>query len=135
MEYKVPVFAVRGLVEVVDTLGIKKRSPPLDAMYDVPLFEQKLRQIGAVLASNAGDKGFFHFLSILCDFGYSKISWAIALISLIMTNLVDCLLIGGIEPEAPGEKWKNSYSYSDSPYQFYFPTYVLLYSRAITPTY
>ena len=58
---------VRVLVQVVDPLGIEGRRPPLDAMDFVALGQQELRQIGAVLAGDAGDEGFFHAsLGVTC---------------------------------------------------------------------
>ena len=47
-------------VEVVDPAGVEGRGPPDDAVHLVALFEQQLREIGAVLARDAGDEGFLH---------------------------------------------------------------------------
>jgi hypothetical protein len=54
-----PVLLVRILVQVVDAVGIEQRAAALDAVHLVVLVEQELGEIGAVLASDAGDQ---------CDF-------------------------------------------------------------------
>ena len=46
-----PVRDVRVLVQVVDAVGVEKRSAALDAVDFVALGEQELGQVGAVLAS------------------------------------------------------------------------------------
>src|SRR6185436_16401454 len=56
------VVHVRVLVQVVDALGVEERGAPLDAMDDVTLLQQKLGEIGAVLAGDAGDQGDFRLL-------------------------------------------------------------------------
>ena len=47
---------VRVLVEMVDAIGVEKGSAALDAMNLVALSQQKLCQIGAVLAGDARNK-------------------------------------------------------------------------------
>src|SRR5277367_2870853 len=51
----------------VDTGSIETARPPLDAMHHVTFFQQKFRQVGAILTSNAGNQcclshGYFHSL-------------------------------------------------------------------------
>src|SRR6476661_7801228 len=46
--------------EVVDTVGVEQRGAALDAVHVVTLFEQKLGEVGTVLAGDAGDEGNFH---------------------------------------------------------------------------
>src|SRR5678815_573787 len=53
---------VRILVQVVDALRVEERGAPLDAVDDVALLQQKLGEIGAVLAGDAGDQGNFGLL-------------------------------------------------------------------------
>ncbi len=48
------------LVEMIDAGGVEAAGPALDAMYHVALLQQQLRQIGAILAGDAGDEGAFH---------------------------------------------------------------------------
>ena len=55
MQYKGGVV-VRILVDVVYSIGIKAGGSPLNAVYFVTLLEQELREVGAVLSSDAGDK-------------------------------------------------------------------------------
>jgi len=61
MQDKTAIVDVRVLVEVVDAVSIEQRGAALDAVYHVALAEQKLGQVGAVLAGNAGDECYlFH---------------------------------------------------------------------------
>jgi hypothetical protein len=55
MENEITVFGMGVLVEMIDAVGIEQGSPALDAMHDVTLVQQKLGQVGAVLAGNPGD--------------------------------------------------------------------------------
>jgi hypothetical protein len=49
----------RVLVDVVHPLGVEAAGAALDAVDDVPFFEQKLGEVRAVLAGDAGDEGDF----------------------------------------------------------------------------
>ena len=51
---------VRILVEMVDAVGVERGGAALDAVDLIALGEQELRQVGAILASDAGNKGFLH---------------------------------------------------------------------------
>jgi len=53
------IFDVRILIDVIDALGVELRSPALDAMNFITLFQQKFRQVGTVLAGHAGDQCYF----------------------------------------------------------------------------
>jgi hypothetical protein len=55
MQYKVAVFLVRVLVEMVDAVCVKQRGPTLDAVDDIAFGEQEFCQVGAVLAGYSGD--------------------------------------------------------------------------------
>ena len=55
MQMHLLIGCVRVLVDVVNTLGIEQRRATLDAMDYVALFQQKLRQIRAILPSNTGN--------------------------------------------------------------------------------
>ena len=61
MQMKPDVFFVTVLIEMIDTVGIEKRGPTLDAVNRVAFFQQQLGKIGAVLAGDTGDKGDFVF--------------------------------------------------------------------------
>ena len=50
---------MRILVEVIDPGGVEAARPALDAMHGVALVQQKLRQVAAVLAGDAGDQRLF----------------------------------------------------------------------------
>jgi hypothetical protein len=50
---------VRVLVDVIDAFGVEGRGPALDAVHGVALFQQEFRQVGAVLAGDAGNQGGF----------------------------------------------------------------------------
>ncbi len=58
------VVDVRIFVQVVDAVGVEQRRAALDAVHLVALLQQKLRQIGAVLAGDAGDE---------CDLGHEYV--------------------------------------------------------------
>ena len=59
MQNETLILFVRVLIQVVDARGVERRRPTLDAMNFIALIQQELRQIGAVLTGNAGDKCFF----------------------------------------------------------------------------
>jgi len=42
------------LIEMIDAIGIEQRAPALNAMHFIPFFQQKLGQIGTILAGNSG---------------------------------------------------------------------------------
>ena len=50
---------MRVLVEVIDPAGIKGGGAPLDPMNLVPLLQEELSQIAAILPRDAGDQGGF----------------------------------------------------------------------------
>jgi hypothetical protein len=56
MQNEVAFGLVRVLVEMVDALGIKRGSAPLQAMNFISLGEQELRQVGAILPRNPRDQ-------------------------------------------------------------------------------
>ena len=59
MQLEAGVFNVRVLVNVVHPLGVERAGAAFDAMHDVAFFEQEFRQVGAILAGDAGDEGDF----------------------------------------------------------------------------
>ena len=48
---------VGGVNQVIQPLLVVAAGPPLDPVHDVALIEQQLREVGAVLAGDAGDDG------------------------------------------------------------------------------
>ena len=52
---------VEVLVEMVDPVGVEGAGPADESVDLVPLAEQELGEVGAVLARDAGDERFFHF--------------------------------------------------------------------------
>jgi len=50
-------FFVRILIEMIDAVGVEQRGAALDAVDFVALAQQELGEVGAVLASDAGDEG------------------------------------------------------------------------------
>jgi hypothetical protein len=66
------------LIQVVDTVGIQQGSAALDAMHFIPLFEQELRKIGAILTGDAGDQSSFQE-------GVLLFGWTMQLISFYAT--------------------------------------------------
>ena len=52
--------AERALAEMVDAAPVEGRGPPHHPVDLIAFVEQKLREVGAVLAGDAGDQGFFH---------------------------------------------------------------------------
>ncbi|MCY1528062.1 hypothetical protein D9M68_631540 [compost metagenome] len=61
MQHEIAGLIMGILVQVVDAGRIEQRSAPLDAMDFIALGKQKLRQVGPVLAGNAGNQcPFWH---------------------------------------------------------------------------
>ncbi len=56
---KAAVFDMRVFIQMIDTIRIKERAAALDAVDFVTFAEQEFSQVGTVLASNAGNEGFF----------------------------------------------------------------------------
>ena len=59
MQNKVAAIDVRVLIEMIDAIGVEQTAAPLDAVHDVVFLEQKLGEVGAVLAGDSGNE---------CDF-------------------------------------------------------------------
>src|SRR6516225_1788753 len=59
MEREIAPLFMKVMIEVIDTVGVEQRGPPLDAVHAIAFGEQQLRKVGAVLARNSGDKGIF----------------------------------------------------------------------------
>lgn len=76
VQHEVLVIDMGIFVDMVDPLGIEKGGAALDAVNFVALFEQKLCQVGTVLAGDAGDECFFHnsfnYLRLVLNFSYSS---------------------------------------------------------------
>jgi hypothetical protein len=65
MQKKVAVIDMRILIDMIDTLRIKRRSAALDAMDFIALFEQKLGEVRAILARDTSNEGdFFHCAAV-----------------------------------------------------------------------
>ena len=65
MKNEVTVFLVRVCIEVINPIGVDQRSPTLDAVNFVTLFEKKFREIRAILAGDTCDKGFLQSVVLL----------------------------------------------------------------------
>jgi hypothetical protein len=65
VEHETPSLFMGILIEVVDSIGVKKGGPALDAVDLVAFFQQQFSEIGSVLAGDAGNEGFFHSVSVL----------------------------------------------------------------------
>ena len=52
---------VRIYIEVIDPIGIERRTPAEDSMNLIAFLEEKLRKIRAVLPGDSSDKCFLHF--------------------------------------------------------------------------
>jgi len=55
MEDETTIFLVRILVEVVDTIRIKKRGTAFEAVDLIAFFQKELGEISAILTGNTGD--------------------------------------------------------------------------------
>jgi hypothetical protein len=55
------VASLGVLVEMVDAVGVEKRSATLDAMDDVALLEEELGEVRAILSGDARDEGYLCF--------------------------------------------------------------------------
>ena len=62
---QIPLMDLQLVQNMIDTGSCRHRRSANDAMYFIPLLQQKLRQIRAVLPGDAGDKCFFHSRSPL----------------------------------------------------------------------
>ncbi len=60
MQEEAHIFFMPILIEMVYAVGVEQTGAALDAVNDVALAQQKFCQIGAILASDAGNE---------CDFG------------------------------------------------------------------
>ncbi|MNF07170.1 hypothetical protein D3C80_2072920 [compost metagenome] len=61
VQHEIARLVVGILVQMIDARGIEQRSTPLDAVDLIALGQQELRQIGPVLAGNAGNQcPFWH---------------------------------------------------------------------------
>jgi hypothetical protein len=56
MQEKADMRLVRVMIEVIDTIRIDQRSPPLHAVDDVIFRQQKLGEESAVLPGGPGDQ-------------------------------------------------------------------------------
>ncbi|MBW8700288.1 hypothetical protein MBT84_11820 [Streptomyces sp. MBT84] len=56
MQHEVAFGLLGSLVDVVDPLGVEAGRPPQQAVDPVPLRQQQLRQVRAVLPGHAGDQ-------------------------------------------------------------------------------
>ena len=50
---------VRVFIKVINPASIEGGCTTFDSVYLIALFEQQLGEVGAILAGNAGDQGFF----------------------------------------------------------------------------
>jgi hypothetical protein len=55
------VFLMGVLVQMINALGVKTGRTAFDAVDFVAFFEEKFRQVRAVLPGYSGDDGFFLF--------------------------------------------------------------------------
>jgi len=64
VQLEAPVVHMRVFVDVVHAIGVEQAGAALDAVHHVALVQQQLRQVGAVLAGDAGDEcGLGHGLA------------------------------------------------------------------------
>jgi hypothetical protein len=56
MQLEPHIFLMWVLIQMVDAIGIKGRSAPLDAMDTVAFRQQQFSQIGTILSRDAGDQ-------------------------------------------------------------------------------
>lgn len=60
MQKKPDVLFVAVPVKMVDAAGVEGARPADDAVHFISLLQKELAQIGAVLAGDSGNQGFFH---------------------------------------------------------------------------
>src|SRR5690606_19338896 len=65
MQEQLRTVCVRVDVDVVDPVGVETARPPDDPVDLIPLRQQELREIGAILPGDTGDQCPFHDLSRL----------------------------------------------------------------------
>jgi hypothetical protein len=64
MEKQSNIRQMRVLIEVVDAATVKTAGASDDPVDLVALVEQEFGRVGAVLACDAGDEGFFHSIPL-----------------------------------------------------------------------
>src|ERR1035437_7659435 len=72
MEEKTFSRAVFKGLQVVDAATIHGTGAPDQAVHFIALFQEQFREVGAVLASDTGDKGFFLHVSFLSSESTSR---------------------------------------------------------------
>ena len=72
VQHEASVRVVGILVEVVDAVGVEERGAPLDTVDFLALLQQEFREIGAILAGDAGDECLFHAWSNIRRFAASR---------------------------------------------------------------
>ena len=59
MQEKANAGLMRVMIQMIDTIGVDQRRPPLHAMHDIVFGKEKLGEERAVLPGDAGDQGHF----------------------------------------------------------------------------
>ena len=59
---------MRTAFQMCDTFPVIHRGTADDAVYVIAFFQQKFRQIAAILTGHAGDQCSFHKMTLLWDF-------------------------------------------------------------------
>ena len=62
VQFESHILLMGILIEMINPIGIKRRSTPFQTMYLIPLFKQKLCQIRSILTGNPGNKCCFHLI-------------------------------------------------------------------------
>ena len=60
VDLKIRIRDMRILVDVVDARRVERRRAPLYAMNDIPLAQQELGKICAILSGDSGNECYFH---------------------------------------------------------------------------
>ncbi len=55
MQSEIESLIVKVMIKMIDAVGVEKRRAALDAVDGVPLVQQKLGQVGAILSRNSRD--------------------------------------------------------------------------------
>ena len=72
MEPELRAFSGVGSAEMVDTDGVEGAGATDDSVHFISFFQKEFAQVGAVLAGDPGDQGFFHGGNFSCvQFGFN----------------------------------------------------------------
>lgn len=80
------IFFMRILIEMVNAVGIEKRTSSFNTVDDVAFTKQQLGKVSAILTGDAGDECDFGHIFLLFKLG--KITYHIRLIKILFYSML-----------------------------------------------